>query len=514
MIIGDLITRNASRHPNKPAIKFGGRTLSFAQFNTRVNRLIDALLQSGFKKGDRLALLSNNSPEFLEVFGAAEKGGFVAVPLNWRLTSEELLALLRDARPAVLFVQQKHITKIREIQKELGSIHRLVEIDGLEPGFEEYGAFLSKGADQGPEVSVEEDDVVYFIYTSGTTGTPRAAMHTHRGQLAHARCIVSQCEIAPDDVNLNVMPLFHIGGHMTRLTHFHEGCLNVIQESFDAAGVLKAIEEEGVTFVHLVPTMVAFILDLPDVDNRKLSSLRTLFYAASPMPVELLRRALKVFGPIFMQSYGQSESGPTITVLHKADHIEVAGGDGLTRLASAGRPADGVELEIHGPDDLPVSSGEVGEICARSPFLMRGYWEKPELTADALRGGWLHTGDMGFVDKEGFLFVADRKKDMIISGGENIYPREVEEVLYRHPAVLEAAVIGIPDEKWGEGVKAFVVLKQGAHASESEIIEFCKMHLASYKKPKTVEFRTDLPKSPAGKILKKELRVGRADERG
>jgi len=509
VIIGDLILRNARDYPDKPAIRCAGREVSFAQFNDRVNRLTDALLRSGLKKGDRVAVLTNNSQEMLEIYGVAEKSGLIAVPLNWRLTAGELLTLIRDARPAALFVQERYVGRIDEVRPLLKGIIQYVAIGGASGDWADYQTLLASGSDEEPAVTVDEDDVVYFIYTSGTTGTPRAAMHTHGGQLAHARYVVEACGITPTDVNLNVMPLFHIGGHAKRLAHSARGCLNIIHDSFDVVRVLQTLADEKVTFVHLVPSMIAMLLALPDVGRYDLSSLRTLFYAASPMPLALLRRALDVFGPIFVQSYGQSEAGPSVTLLGKADHIDTEHTQALSRLSSAGRAVPGVDLQIRDAADRPAERGSVGEICARSPFLMQGYWEKPKETAEALKGGWLHTGDMGFLDEDGFLYVVDRKKDMIISGGENIYPREVEEVLYSHPAVLEAAVIGVPDDKWVEAVKAIVVLRKGSQASEAEIIAHCKAHLASYKKPKIVEFRTHLPKSPAGKVLKRELREER-----
>jgi long-chain acyl-CoA synthetase len=506
LIIGDLIRRNAGEQPDEPALKTGDRVTTFREFNARVNRLIDALGRRGVGNGERLCLLSNNSSEFVEVFGAAEKGGFIVVPLNWRLTAAELLTLIRDARPAALFVQDKYLPRIREIREELAEVELFVAVGDPDAGWEGYEPFLSGGSEAEPRVEISEDDVVYFIYTSGTTGTPRAAMHTHRSQLAHARQAAEAGGLTPEDVSLNVLPLFHIGGHSKRLAHTYMGCLNIMVDSFEPKELLEIVERERVTFLHLVPSMVAVLLELPQLPEFDLRSLRTIFYAASPMPVELLKRGLRAFGPIFMQGYGQSESGPDITSMSKSDHVDLVTESGLSRLASAGRPVAGVELEIRDAEDRTLPAGTVGEICARSPYLMKGYWANEEASREALRGGFLHTGDMGFVDADGFLYIVDRKRDMIISGGENIYPREIEEVLYRHPAVLEAAVIGVPDEKWVEAVKAILVLRSGASLTEAEVIDFCKAHLASYKKPKSVEIRTELPKSPAGKILKKELR--------
>jgi long-chain acyl-CoA synthetase len=467
--------------------------------------LVNALLGSGVGKGDRLAVLSHNSPEFLEVFGAAEKGGFVAAPLSWRLLPADLLALIRDARPAVLFVQERHLPKVEPILNELGPVH-LVLLGPSRDGWNNYENVLSQGSDTEPRVTVREDDLAYLIYTSGTTGSPRAAMLTHEGQLAHSRRAAAECEIDPLDVNLNVMPLFHIAGHNMRLAHSLVGCAQVIKESFDPLETLRTIEEERVTFLQVVPAMVARLLDMPGVDGFDLRSLKTILYASSPMPVELLRRGLQVFGPVFMQAYGQTEGGPSISMLPKSEHVDREIVPGVSRLASAGRPLPEVTVEVRGDDDRPRAQGELGEICVRSPWVMKGYWEKPDLSAEVFRNGLLHTGDIGFMDEEGFVYVVDRKKDMIITGGLNVYPREVEEVLYEHPAVLEAAVIGVPDPVWVEAVKALVVLKQGTMATEGDLIRFCGDRLAGYKKPKSVEFRDNLPKNPSGKILKRELR--------
>ncbi len=524
MIVGDLIAHFASSQPDRPAVEFEGTTTTWGEFGERVDRLIDALVSTyGVSKGDRVAVLSHNRPEIVEVLGAAEKGGFVAVALSWRLLPHELLALIRDAQPSVLVVQQRHVPTIEAIRAQLGpvSLVHLAEPYAapaaggergggssaeIPPGYDDYEALLASGEPRAPCAAVGEDDLVYLVYTSGTTGAPRAAMHTHRGQLAHSRAAVREVAIEPTDVNLIATPFFHIAAHNMRLAHSFVGSCNAIMEAWDPLEALRAVERTRATFLQLVPSQVAVLLDRPDLDRFDLSSLKTILYASSPMPVELLRRGMAAFGPVFMQAYGQTEGGPSFSMLHKHEHVDrVVAGD-LSRLASAGRPLPEVEIEIRDDDDRPLPPGEVGEICARSPWVMQGYWNKPAETAEVLRAGFLHSGDMGFVDDEGFVYIVDRKKDMIITGGVNVYPREVEEVLYRHPAVLEAAVIGVPDPKWVEAVKALIVLRRGATATEAEIIAFCAEHLAGYKKPKSVEFWPDLPKSPAGKILKKELR--------
>ena len=345
---------------------------------------------------------------------------------------------------------------------------------------------LNPQGGQTPLREVEGSDVVYLMSTSGTTGSPRAAMLTRDGQWGNALGLALEQRLSPEDVHLATMPLYHVGGRALVLSHTLRGCTVHLHDAFDADAVAAEIERHRITTTQVVPTMIAWLLD---AQPRDLSSLRLIWYASAPMPVELLRRGLERFGPIFVQGYGQTESGPLATVLTPAEHDP-----GAEHLASAGRAVPGVEVRI-----------EDGEILIRSPFNMTGYWRNPELSAETLKDGWLHTGDLGRLDERGYLYIVDRKKDLIISGGENIYPREVEEVLYAHPGVREAAVIGVPDEVWGESVKA-VVVPVGDLAPD-ELIAFCRTRLARYKCPKAVELRAELPRTPSGKVLKRELRA-------
>ena len=511
--------RNEKLYPNKLAVICGDRRVTFAELEARVNRLVNALLARGVRKGDRIAILAKNCVELFEVYGAAEKGGFIIVPLNWRLQPHELAVLINDCSPSVLFVEQGYVEAINSIRAQVPGVGHFVaigteaagseavaDLEGFGAGYQNYEAVLQGASVEDAGIEVLEDDVAYIIYTSGTTGLPRGAMHTHRGQVEDARTLSLEIGIVPSDVYLSTMPLFHIGGHAVALAYFHRGATNLVMRDFDAEEMLRLIHRERVTSVQVVPTMIAFALDLPNLASYDVSSLRTIFYASAPMPVALLRRSMEVFGNIFFQAYGQTESGPVITVLRKEDHVPNGSEREVRRLASCGRAALDVDVRVVDEQGREVRPGEVGEIIARSDWNMIGYWNQPELTEQTIRKGWLYTGDMATVDEDGYIYIVDRKKDMIISGGENIYPREVEEVLYRHPAVLEAAVIGVPDDKWGESVKAVVVLKSGASATEAEIIEHCKAGLASYKKPKSVDFVQVLPKTPSGKVLKRDLR--------
>jgi acyl-CoA synthetase (AMP-forming)/AMP-acid ligase II len=405
-----------------------------------------------------------------------------------------------------LLVSDEYVPTIGKLQSELPGIQHFISLDGQATGMQAYQALLDAQPTRDPHIAITPDDLAYIMYTSGTTGRPKGAMLTHRGQVADAQSMLMELSLRPSDKHLAVMPFFHVGGRAVPLTHFYRGCTIAISSGFDPTQALTLIERHRLNTIQVVPTMIAFMLDLPDLDRFDVSSLNMIFYASSPMPVELLRRAIDKFGSIFVQGYGQTESGPLSTLLGKEDHVTGGTAEQLRRLASAGRPVMNVEARVVDFEGRDVPHGEVGEIIVRSDLNMSGYWNNPEATAEAIRDGWLHTGDMATMDDAGYIYIVDRKKDMIVSGGENIYPREVEEELYAHPAVLEAAVIGVPDPVWGESVKALVVLKKDARTSEEELIEHCKTHLASYKKPKSVEFRKELPKTPSGKILKRVLR--------
>lgn len=503
--LGEIFTRNAKLYPNKGII-FEERKLTYLELNLRVNRLINAMAAKGIGKGDRVAILSKNRLEYMEVYGLAEKGGIILVPLNWRLVARELKYMLADSGVKAMIVAPEYITTINSIRQELPDIKVYVSLESSVPGYELYEDVLAQGSPDEPAVEIDPDDVSYIIYSSGTTGLPKGIMLTHGGQLNSAVNQLAEMRSGERSVHLAMMPLFHSGGKSSTLSHFYRGCTIVFMPEFDARKVLETIQREKVSVTQMVPSMVAFLLDHPDFAKYNISSLQTIFYVGSPMPLGLLKRGIQAFGPIFCQGYGLSESGPLSTFLSKEDHVTEGDPKVIERLKSCGKPALACDVRVVAENGKEVKPGEVGEILVKNQTLMKGYWNQPEKTASSLRNGWLYTGDMATVDNDGYIYIVDRKADLIISGGENIYPREIEEVLYTHPAVLEAAVIGVPDEKWGESVKAFISLKQGTTATEIEIIDFCKQYLASYKKPKLVEFLSELPKNPSGKIVKTVLR--------
>jgi long-chain acyl-CoA synthetase len=502
-VLGDIVKDNAQRYADKTAFMCEGTRYTFKQVNQRTSSLINALADLGVSKGDRVGILAYNCPQYFEVFGLA-KAGRVCVPLNYRSVGRELAYLINDSEINTLIVESAFIDVIGSISRELDGVRNLICLDAVLENMMSYGQLVGSYPPDEPADVVEADDPCVLFYTSGTTGRPKGAVHTHRSMVAEAK--LPHRNLSSTDVVLCVMPFFHVGGSAAHLIPaFAVGASVVIHKRFDESLVLQAIDGEKVTYMFLVPTMIIRLLEHPDLSQYDLSSLHTLAYTGAPMPIEALRRGIELLGEVFFQEFGQTET-LNMTVFRREEFKLEGSPKELKRMESAGRPQGEDELRIVDDHDRDVPIGEVGEIIARSDRIMKEYWRSPEETAKTMKNGWIHTGDVGRMDEDGYIYLVDRKKDMIISGGENIYSREVEEVLYMHPAVLEAAVVGVPDEEWGESVKALVVLKEGATASEEEIIEFCKEHLASYKKPRSVEFRGSLPKTGSGKIKKNEIR--------
>jgi acyl-CoA synthetase (AMP-forming)/AMP-acid ligase II len=500
----EILTESAKLYGNKTAFVFKGKRYTFREVNERVNSVIDALFHMGVKKGDHVGILAYNCPQYFEAF-ALSKAGLVCVPLNFRSVGRELIYLINNSEINTIIVANEFIDLVSSIRKEIKGVKNFISMNRDVEGMINYEQLISNFSHDEPtnEISPEDDAIIY--YTSGTTGQPKGAVHTHKGIMAEINLPTK--ELTPDDVALCVMPFFHYGGTAAyQFTVFKSGTKSVVLEKFDEAEVLETIEKERVTYTNIVPAMIIRLLDYPDLKKFDLSSLKTIGFTGAPLPVDVMKRGTAYFGrSIFHQELGQTETG-NLTLFKKDEYNIKGSGREIQRLESAGKAVIEGEVIIMDENGNEVPRGQVGEIVSCSARNMRGYWNMQKETEETIRDGWLHTGDLGRMDEDGFIFIVDRKKDMIISGGENIYSKEVEDVLYTHPAVLHAAVIGVPDKKWGEAVKAVLVLKKGMKATEEEIIDYCKENLAGYKKPRTVEIRDSLPMTGSGKIQKHQIR--------
>ena len=426
--------------------------------------------------------------------------------MNFRLTVPELQYLLTDCRPVAVVFDYAYTTNVKAVRGLLEGTKAFICIDGACDATEDYESVLASANPDMPPTRAEPDDTAFIIYTSGTTGRPKGVMHSHRGQILSSLSFCMDGTIDQNDRILIANPLFHAGGKWMQLGHQLRGCTVHLHRQFDAGKLLETIEQERITSTLLPATMMRAVLDHPDFARRDLSSLRTVYYAAGPTPVPLLRRALAAFGPILVQYYGGTEAGGVGTAMLKHHHVHKDPEVLARRLASAGQPKPLAKVRIVREDGSDCEIGEPGEIIIHSDAHMQGYWNNPAATAETLKDGWVYTGDIGTRDEDFFVYVVDRKKEMIISGGANIYTREVEDALHRHPAVLEAAVFGVPDEKWGETVHAAVTKRPGAEVTADELIEHCRTLIASYKKPTGITFVDSLPKMESGKIDKLVLR--------
>ena len=510
MNIGKLLTKSAYTFPENLAIAYGAMELTYAEFNARTSRLANGLNRLGVQQGDNVAVLMYNRPEMLESMFACFKAGFGTIPINFRLHPREFAFIINHSEAKAVIISSEFNETIIDIRNDIPQVSCVISVSEARESLLDYETVLSAESDQFEDADVAPDDVAWLFYTSGTTGQPKGAMLTHRNLLGMTmNFYADMCPgFGPNDVALHAAPLSH-GSGCYALPSIGKAAANVILEakSFDPEQVLKTIETYRVTNTFAAPTMIKLLIDSPAVDQYDHSSLTALSYGGAPMLVEDLMQAMEKLGPCLVQLYGQAESPMTITYLSHDDHVLDGNPDQMKRLASAGIPRTNVEVKIVDADDNERPPGEMGEIVTRSDLVMRGYWRDPEATAETLRNGWLHTGDMGYIDESGYLFLLDRSKDLIISGGENVYPREIEEVIVQHPAVREVAVIGVPDPVWGESIKAVVSLVPEGKVTERELIDFCTNHIARYKRPKSIDFVGQLPKNNYGKIVKRELRA-------
>lgn len=507
MNIGQIPAKTARLSPTKTAVVDvpNDRRISYAELDERVRRLANGLSDDlGLRKGDRVAILSKNCIEYLEIYYACARIGLIAQPLNWRLGTGELGRIIEDGEPAVMICATEFSEQQTILQDEVAVDHWL----GFGPDSDgSYEQLVAGASSDEPAVSAEvgNDDPVLILYTGGTTGESKGALHTHYGiYMGMLNQTVAE-RIVPGDVYMLTGQMFHIPVALA-MNYMAHGCPLVLV-NFEAKQALEVIQREKVSAFLGITTMLNWMMAVEDFDSYDLSSLRNIQYGGGPMPMEVVKAALDAFPCTLIQGYGQTE-GMTMTFLSQEDHQRAINGDHPERLASCGREGHVTSVRVVDEQgiDVPRDGSSLGEIVIQSDANMVGYWRRPDLTAQTLRDGWMWSGDLATWDEEGYIFIVDRAKDMIISGGENIFSTQVEAAIHQHDAVLESAVIGVPDAQWGEAVKAVVVLKPGRTASEEEIIATAAQHLASYQKPKSVDFVDSLPKAPTGKILKRDLR--------
>ena len=505
--LGDLPRNGAAWFRDRTAVVFEEDRYTYDELNRRVNRCAQALITLGLGPGDRLAVMADNCAKYLELYFATAKLGMSITPLNVRLGDKEIDFILADCECGAFAVGDGYEPRAAELRDRFGAVQHWLSLDSTLSGFHDYEALLAGASEDEPDrdrYRVHEDDLAILMYTGGTTGLPKGVMISHRNAMTGTIAAALHFAMTKDDATCFVLPMFHVAWWPIPMVMLVGGKACIVRQP-DLTAILSLIESERCTHLNLVPTVYAWLADDPRTADYDLSSLRIMSYAGSPMPAAVLKRCIRQFGNIFAQAYGATETGGgPITVLDAADHhLE---GEGARLLASAGRAALCARVKVVDEADTTLGAGEIGEICATGAHIMTGYWKNPELTAKALRGGWYHTGDMGYVDHEGYVFLTDRKSDMIITGGENVYPTEVENVLHTHSAVLECAVVAISSEQWGETVHAAVALRPGAAATAEELIDHCKATLANYKAPKAITFVESVPKTSIGKISRKDAR--------
>jgi len=504
---GSFISRNAYYNCNANALMFRELKMTYGDLELRTNRLVNALRTLKIKKGDRVAVQSNNRPEIVEMEIACYKGGYVKVPINARYSVEETIRILNNSGARVVIGDRAHLEPLMEKKRRIKSAYAFIDMDGGNGNAVGLEELMFKESDECSIQEVNQEDLAVLAYSSGTTGEIKAVMQTFGNRMAMIRkaFMIPEVKITKDDIFAHVGPITHASGMFIMPVLVASGC-NLILERFNVQELLEVIERKQVNYIFLVPAMVNMILSHPNVNDYNMGSLKGVFYGAAPISAARIKDAIDLFGPILVQGYGLTETTSFSTILTAGDHLQAIEEQHMERLLSCGRPIFESELKVVDSEGKEVEPEELGEIIIRGPDVMKGYYHKRSLTHAALRGGWLHTGDIARRDNKGYIYIVDRKNDMIISGGFNIFPSEVEQVLYRHHAVYEACVIGVPDNLWGEAVKAVIVLRKDHQVGTSELIEYCGQHLAAFKKPRSIDFVDSLPKNQNGKVARRIIR--------
>jgi len=501
--LADITRSQAKVRPGEIAQVFEDRRTSFGDLDTRASQVANGLIAMGIKPQARIGYIGMNSDLFFETVFGSFKANIVLVGINWRLAPPEIVYVLNDAGAEVLFVGAEFLPLIEPIRSQLTSVKHFIAIDGPHGDWPGFQAWRDSQSTVDPMLDIKGDDDVIQLYTSGTTGNPKGVQLTNQNYVSffdHGQQ-ASWGNYDAGEVALCAMPNFHVAGLNAGVMAVAQGAKSIIMKQVDPVKVLDLIERERINAMFLVPAVIQFVVAVPGIETRDLSSLTRVFYGASPISEEVLLTAQRLLKCGFTQLYGLTETVGAGTYLPPEAHDPAKG-----KLRSCGLPYPGFVVEVLDENGQPVPQGKVGEITIQAPTVMKGYWGKPEATAKSIVNGKFYTGDAGFFDEDGYLYIYDRVKDMIVSGGENIYPAEVENALMSHPAIADTAVIGVPDDKWGEAVKGMVVLKPGTSATADEIIAFTKTRIASYKTPKSIDFIQALPRNPSGKILRRELR--------
>ncbi len=495
----DQVSDFARQHAERTALITGSRRISYGELDNRAKRVDNGLHALQLERQSRIAILCRNRHEFFEIWQGAAMAGHVLTPINAKLAAREIAFILNDSQARLLFVDHAFHGLVQEISGELSTVQQIFTLDS-HPEWISYSDWRDAQCADPPPRSLFPDDTVVQMYTSGTTGFPKGVELEHASVLACVRAMMGLTVWPPGEVSLVTAPLFHTAGCAWAHCALQSGGTVVLLEELSPAAVLSAIEDHRVSEALLVPALIRMVLDSPQCADTDFSSLRRILYGASPIPVSSLRQAMQVFACDFEQGYGLTESVGPVAMLRPQDH------DGGRKMQSCGKAVPGTVIHVVDPDGNECATDEVGEIIIEGPQLMKAYWNRPDDTRDAIRAGWLHTGDAGYYDADGYLYIHDRLKDMIVSGGENIYPAEVEGVLAACSGIAEVAVIGVPDERWGEAVKALIIPQPGSQISARDISDYAHQHMARFKCPKSIDFVESIPRTASGKILKKVLR--------